>query len=92
MFFCLDAKEPKNQDCGCFATRSLHFAVRIANSRFALKQRCSLSLRSGRSLYAHRPRPLLLSLAFGIGEFFKSCRHVDTPSFVRPEFQKLIII
>ena len=39
MFFCLDAKEPKNQGCGCFATRSLHFAVRIANSRFALKQR-----------------------------------------------------
>ena len=31
-FFCLDAKEPKNQGCVCFATRSLHFAVRIANS------------------------------------------------------------
>ena len=29
-FFCLDAKEPKNQGCVCFATRSLHSAVRIA--------------------------------------------------------------
>ena len=32
LFFCLDAKEPKNQGFVCFATRSLHFAVRIANS------------------------------------------------------------
>ena len=31
-FFCLDAKEPKNQGFVCFATRSLHSAVRIANS------------------------------------------------------------
>ena len=72
-FFCLDTKESKNQGCGCFATRSLHSAVHIANSRFALKQRCSRPLRSGRSLYAHQPRPILLSLAFGIGAFFKSC-------------------
>ncbi len=59
LFFCLDAKEPKNQGFACFATRSLHSAVRIANSRFALKQRCSRPLRSGRSLDAHQPRPIL---------------------------------
>ena len=52
LFFCLDAKEPKNQGFACFATRSLHSAGRIA--------------RSGRSLDAHQPRPIL-SLAFGIG-------------------------
>ena len=59
LFFCLDAKEPKNQGFACFATRSLHSAVRIANSRFALKQRCSRTLRFGRSLDAHQPRPIL---------------------------------
>ena len=59
LFFCLDAKEPKNQGFACFATRSLHSAGRIANSRFALKQRCSQPLRSGRSLDAHQPRPIL---------------------------------
>ena len=69
-FFCLDAKEPKNQGCVCFATRSLHSAVRIANSRFALKQRCSRALRSGRSLDAHQPRPIPIALAFGIGPLF----------------------
>ena len=31
-FFCLDAKEPKNQGCVCWATPSLRFAVRAANS------------------------------------------------------------
>ena len=61
-FFCLDAKEPKNQGFVCFATRSLHSAARIANSRFALKQRCSRSLRSGRSLNAYQPRPILSPL------------------------------
>ena len=68
LFFCLDAKEPKNQGFVCFATRSLHSAVRIANSRFALKQRCSRALRSGRSLNAHQTRPIPIALAFGIGE------------------------
>ena len=69
LFFCLDAKEPKNQGFVCFATRSLHFAVRIANSRFALKQRCSRTLRSGRSLDAHQTRPILFPSPSALGSF-----------------------
>ena len=42
-------------------------ALRCSHRKLAsLKQRCSRALRSGRSLNAHQPRPILSSLAFGI--------------------------
>ena len=70
-FFCLDAKEPKNQGCVCFATRSLHFAVRIATR--ALR---SNSDALGRSVPVVRltltSRGRSYPLAFGIGELFLS--------------------
>ena len=43
-------------------------ALRCSHRKLAsLKQRCSRTLRSGRSLDAHQPRPIPSSLAFGIG-------------------------
>ena len=43
-------------------------ALRCSHRKLAsLKQRCSRTLRYGRSLDAHQPRPILSSLAFGIG-------------------------
>ena len=43
-------------------------ALRCSHRKLAsLKQRCSRALRSGRSFNAHQPRPILSSLAFGIG-------------------------
>ena len=69
-FFCLDAKEPKNQGCACFATHSLHSAgiseTRASRSnsrasgRFIPVARFTLTSR-GQSF-----PPFSLALAFGI--------------------------
>ena len=45
-FFCLDAKEPKNQGCVCWATPSLRYAVRAANSLRSDSDAPAASLRS----------------------------------------------